>query len=414
MRSFISLTHIIESPTMSKMQQAKNAWAQASTAKKTGFSCLSCLGCGGIAFAFLLIIGLFGLIISPNGSTEATAENSTVASAGTASSPRTSTSSSPATATAKPSQEEAVPLDQEIDIQAVPASDTKVAPGSQTALDTLNSLEVKGRAPKTGYDRALYGQTWADVDRNGCDTRNDILRRDLTNINVKVGTNGCKVLTGVLNDPYTATIINFVQGKDTSSTVQIDHVVSLSDSWQTGAQQWDAVKREQFANDPLNLLAVDGPSNKQKSDSDAASWLPPNKDYRCTFVSKQIDVKAKYGLWVKETEKDAMVRVLQDCGAVTSREEEPVPVAEEKAAPEPVVEEPAPAEVPAEPVPAEVPAEPAPVAPLFQAPAEPAPAAVSYPNCSAVKAAGAAPIYAGQPGYGSHLDRDGDGIACEK
>lgn len=157
MRSFISLTHIIESPTMSKMQQAKNAWAQASTAKKTGFSCLSCLGCGGIAFAFLLIIGLFGLIISPNGSTEATAENSTVASVGTASSPRTSTSSSPATATAKPSQEEAVPLDQEIDIQAVPASDTKVAPGSQTALDTLNSLEVKGRAPKTGYDRALYG-----------------------------------------------------------------------------------------------------------------------------------------------------------------------------------------------------------------------------------------------------------------
>jgi hypothetical protein len=177
----------------------------------------------------------------------------------------------------------------------------------------LGELAVKGRAPKTGYDRDEFGSAWADVDRNGCDTRNDILKRDLSDETFKPGTRDCVVLTGVLDDPYGGKRIEFERGQDTSSDVQIDHLIPLSDAWQKGAQKWTATKRKEFANDPLNLLAVDGPLNNQKSDSDAATWLPPRKSYRCAYIARQVDVKAKYGLWVTSAEKDAMERVLSSC-----------------------------------------------------------------------------------------------------
>ena len=182
-----------------------------------------------------------------------------------------------------------------------------------TALTALASLPVKGRAPKTGYSRDQFGQAWADVDRNGCDTRNDILTRDLTSTTYKPGTRNCLVLTGTLNDPYSGRQIPFTRGEATSSAIQIDHVVALSDAWQTGAQQLDTVRRTTLANDPLNLLAVDGPLNTQKSDSDAASWLPPNKSFRCTYVARQVAVKSAYALWVTQAEHDAITTVLQSC-----------------------------------------------------------------------------------------------------
>ena len=182
-----------------------------------------------------------------------------------------------------------------------------------TALAALASLAVKGRAPKTGYDRAAFGQAWADVDRNGCDTRNDVLRRDLTAFVVKAGTHGCVVLAGTLHDPYTATTIAFVRGQSTSAEVQIDHVVALSDAWQKGAQQLSADTRRALANDSLNLLAVDGRANQRKSDGDAASWLPPNKPYRCPHAARQVAVKAKYKLWVTSAERDALGRILATC-----------------------------------------------------------------------------------------------------
>ncbi|MBD5785071.1 DUF1524 domain-containing protein [Cellulosimicrobium terreum] len=182
-----------------------------------------------------------------------------------------------------------------------------------TALAYLADLDVKGRAPKTGYERDDYGQAWADVDRNGCDTRNDILRRDLDDITVKAGTRGCVVLTGDFDDPYGGRSIAFQRGQGTSEEVQIDHVVALSDSWQKGAQQWDDAKREKFANDPLNLLASDGPLNQQKGDGDAATWLPPNTSFRCDYVARQVAVKSTYGLWVTSAERDAIERVLVTC-----------------------------------------------------------------------------------------------------
>jgi hypothetical protein len=186
-----------------------------------------------------------------------------------------------------------------------------------SALSALGTLAVKGRAPRTGYDRQLFGQAWADVDRNGCDTRNDVLRRDLTGYSLKAGTHGCRVVAGTLHDPYLGTAIAFVRGQDTSSKVQIDHVVPLSDAWQKGAQQWTTPQRTTFANDLLNLLAVDGLTNQRKSDGDAATWLPPNKAYRCPYAARQIAVKAKYGLWVTGPEKDAFGRILATCPSQT-------------------------------------------------------------------------------------------------
>ena len=182
-----------------------------------------------------------------------------------------------------------------------------------TASSVLSTLPVKGRAPKTGYTRAQFGQAWADVDRNGCDTRNDMLKRDLTNIVYKVKTRDCVVLSGILIDRYSGETINFVRGNVTSMEVQIDHVVALSNAWQTGAFKLTVLQRTALANDPMNLFAVKGRLNSQKGDGDTATWLPPLKSFRCAYVAQQIAVKAKYSLWVTAPEKEAMARILTAC-----------------------------------------------------------------------------------------------------
>ena len=186
------------------------------------------------------------------------------------------------------------------------------------AVTALAALPIKGRAPRTGYDREAFGPAWTDdVDvsggHNGCDTRNDVLRRDLTAERLKPGTHGCVVLSGTLADPYTGRTIVFTRGRSTSSRVQIDHVVALGDAWVTGAQQLTPTQRTTLANDPLNLLAVDGPTNSAKRDADAASWLPPNKAYRCTYVARQVAVKSRYHLWVTAAEAVQIARVLAGC-----------------------------------------------------------------------------------------------------
>jgi hypothetical protein len=178
------------------------------------------------------------------------------------------------------------------------------------AIDTLSQLAVKGKAPKTGYARNQFGNGWANW-RDSCNTREKILNRDLTD--KKLDKNGCTVLSGQLLDPYTGQNIAFTRGAATSSAVQIDHVVALSNAWQTGAQNLSADKRKALANDDLELLAVDGPANQQKSDGDAATWLPSNKSFRCQYVARQIAVKQKYELWVTSAEKTAMQNVLKSC-----------------------------------------------------------------------------------------------------
>ena len=256
---------------------------------------------------------------------------------------------------------------------AVVATDASVTSG--TAAEVLDSLAVKGRSPKTGYDRKeKFGTAWLDVDRNGCDTRNDMLQRDLDDAVLE---GRCKVLSGTLVDAFTGTQIDFVRGEKTSTLVQIDHIVALSDAWQKGAQQLTQAQRVTLANDPLNLLAVDGPSNSAKGDSDAASWLPQNTGFRCEYVARQISVKATYGLWVTPAEKDAMHRVLNTCPGQPAYTSEFTPGTE-----------------------------------VAGAPAAAAPE-LRFENCAAARAAGLTPLYRGSPGYGAHLDGDGDGVACE-
>jgi hypothetical protein len=180
------------------------------------------------------------------------------------------------------------------------------SPAPSRALDALQDLAVKGRAPRTGYSRERFGDGWRTV--AGCDTRDLVLRRDLAD---KRYAGDCVVRAGRLEDPYTARTLAFVRGG--ASEVDIDHVVALSDAWQKGAQSWSAGRRAAFANDPLNLLAVDAGTNRRKGDGDAATWLPPNKAFRCAYVARQVAVKRRYDAWVTQAEHDAIARILARC-----------------------------------------------------------------------------------------------------
>ncbi|GGL89544.1 HNH endonuclease family protein [Nakamurella endophytica] len=186
------------------------------------------------------------------------------------------------------------------------------------AMDVLDGLRVQDRASGAGYRRAAFGESWTDdvaVDggHNGCDTREDVLRRDLEDLALKPGTGGCVAVSGVLVDPYTGGTVLFHRGPDTSPDVQIDHVVALGDAWRTGAQQLSVERRAELANDPLNLLAVAGQVNQDKGDGDAATWLPPLTQARCLYAARQVAVKQRYGLWVTPAEGDALRRVLAGC-----------------------------------------------------------------------------------------------------
>jgi len=266
---------------------------------------------------------------------------------------------------------------------ARPSAARPAAPEPQagTALGALATLPVRGRAPMTGYSREAFGPAWLDANRNGCDERNDILARDLRDTTAE----SCRVLTGSLADPYTGRTISYVYGD--GALVDIDHVVALGNAWVSGAWRWDLRERAALATDPLNLLAVDASANRQKGDGDAATWLPAAKAYRCAYVARQVAVKAKFGLSVTAPEHDAVARVLTTC--------------------------------PDQPLPADSGA-PLEVDHHLQDPTAPSTAAtgprggaVWYENCDAARAAGAAPVRRGDPGYDAHLDGDGDGSACE-
>lgn len=176
------------------------------------------------------------------------------------------------------------------------------------ARDVLEDLAVKEKNTTEKYYRKLFYDNWGTT-ASGCNTREAILTRDLKNTVFK----GCKVQSGTLEDPYTGQTIDFVRGQETSSVVQIDHVVALSNAWATGAYLLDEETRYEISQDPLNLIAVDGPANQEKSDSDAAGWLPSNEAFQCEYVARQISVKYKYKLWVTPEEKHAMQAVLANC-----------------------------------------------------------------------------------------------------
>ena len=191
---------------------------------------------------------------------------------------------------------------------ATTESATSSDPSAPLATAVLERLEVKGRAPKTGYARDEFYSTWPTVD--GCNLRQKIIKREFGDSAVL---DGCDVLAGEFTDPYTGQHKTFTEKSQISKGVQIDHVVALSDAWQKGAQYLPQETRYQMATDPLNLLAVDASANQQKSDGDAATWLPSNKAFRCQYVARQVSVKYKYTLWVTEAEKNAISNILSTC-----------------------------------------------------------------------------------------------------
>ncbi|MFI7742891.1 GmrSD restriction endonuclease domain-containing protein [Kocuria rhizosphaericola] len=257
--------------------------------------------------------------------------------------------------------------------------------GSSPAARALAALPFEDAGAGEDYDRRAQFGEWADPDGNGCDARNDILARDLTGD--VVDDDGCTVLSGTLEDPYTGRTIAFERGPLTSSDVQIDHVVALKNAWISGADRLGPDERTALANDPLNLRAVDGPTNGEKSASDAAEWLPPDESFRCEYVATQIAVKARYELFVTAPERDAMAEVLAGCPDQFLPRD--VPPAGDAAA-----------------------AGPFPMGP--SATETSATDEVYYADCAAVRAAGAAPLRSDQPGYRPALDRGGtEGLACE-
>ncbi|GAA1866917.1 HNH endonuclease family protein [Myceligenerans crystallogenes] len=190
--------------------------------------------------------------------------------------------------------------------------DLAPAEGAQgSALAALSELEIAEWEDEDGYDRDDFGTAWKDVDDNSCDTRNDILARDLEGEEFSEGET-CEIATGTLEDPYTGQEIDFERGPQ-SGEVQIDHIVALKNAWVTGAHAWDEAERELIANDPLNLIASDGPANMGKGASDASEWLPENEGYHCEYIASQVAVKLKYELWVTGPEHEAMTDVLSEC-----------------------------------------------------------------------------------------------------
>ncbi|MEU7211853.1 HNH endonuclease family protein [Streptomyces sp. NPDC044989] len=184
-----------------------------------------------------------------------------------------------------------------------------------TAHELISKLTTKGRGPKTGYERDEFGYAWMDtadgvpLARNGCDTRNDLLKLHGKNVRFRAGSD-CVVVSLTLYDPYTGKDIAWKKAKATE--VQIDHVVPLSYAWQMGAARWSKEKRQRLANDVLNLLPVSGSTNSAKSDSGPASWLPPNKAIRCSYAVRFAQVALKYDLSVTGPDKSTMLR---QCGA---------------------------------------------------------------------------------------------------
>ncbi|MFF1833826.1 HNH endonuclease family protein [Streptomyces sp. NPDC058231] len=178
----------------------------------------------------------------------------------------------------------------------------------------IEKVATKGRGPKTGYERDKFGYAWKDsvdgvpLSHNGCDTRNDLLARDGKDVELRSGSD-CVVVSMTLADPYTGSTIEW--RKQQATKVQIDHVMPLSYDWQMGAAHWPDAKRQQIANDPLNLIPVDGPANNAKRDSGPASWLPPSKQIRCSYAVRFAQVSLKYALPVTAADKRAM---LTQCG----------------------------------------------------------------------------------------------------
>jgi hypothetical protein len=186
-----------------------------------------------------------------------------------------------------------------------------------TARAQLDRLRVAAKGSLAGYQRScdagsgcVFGQAWTDVDGNGCDQRDDVLHRDLTDVRDREGSD-CVVVAGTLADPYTGTTVPFAKAQ--ADRVQIDHVVPLAAAWAQGASRWTAQRRQAFANDLGNLVATTAGPNESKGDDTADEWTPPNTAYSCAYARVVVTVKQRYDLTVTDPEAGALRTLLASC-----------------------------------------------------------------------------------------------------
>ena len=214
------------------------------------------------------------------------------------------------TLTAGGNTEPAQPAAPAVTTPAIAPAPSTPSPSTPAAA-LLAEIPTAGPAPAAEYDRDLFGQRWADVDRNGCDTRNDTLARDLVDVTFKPGTHDCVVLTGTLLDPYTGETVTFTRVSEGYQPVQIDHRIPLAVAWSTGAANWTDEKRRQFANDPANLQATT--ANQTKGDSAPAEWLPAGAAAACEYSTRYIEVAYAYELAIADADRTALASALSCC-----------------------------------------------------------------------------------------------------
>lgn len=200
---------------------------------------------------------------------------------------------------------------------ADPGIDPRVRAMASQAAAALTSIPISAsRVDRADYDRSAFGSAWSDAasvpgSGNGCDTRNDVLARDLNDIRAgPVSSCPRAVLAGDLRSPYTGGFVAFRRDRN-ASAVQIDHIVPLSYAWDMGAWSWSPPRRLDFANDPANLVSVDGHSNQDKSDSEPARWMPPAAGFRCQYAIQFVTVTQTYGLSIDEPSRRVLSEALR-------------------------------------------------------------------------------------------------------
>lgn len=268
-------------------------------------------------------------------------------------------------------------------------TEAEVPNGSSETVEPIDIAEIRellsgltvddDPEPRAPYERNDW-PTWRDIDGDGCDAREQALKNDSKGP-VEIGEN-CEIKSGLWISPY-----DEIKSSNPAD-LEIDHIVPLAEAHRSGGWQWGPELRITFANDPSELVVTSRSSNRSKGSQTPDQWRPENNKYWCTYATKWVSIKLKYRLTVTTAERDALGQMLEKCPASTA-------IAPSNGSPTQTVQPPSPTTT----------AE-APLAPLPSS-------SVHYKSCSEARAAGVTPIYEGQPGYGKHLDGDGDGIACE-
>jgi len=269
-----------------------------------------------------------------------------------------------------------------------------VAPQSVSTRERLAVLSIDDRPSPQGSYRREEWPHWADVDGNGCDARQDALAA-WSVVPATVNRSGtCKVVVGSWVSPYDQMASN------NPSDFDVDHLVPLENAFRSGGWAWSTERRRAFANNPGELVVASASSNRSKGSDPPNEWRPAFRDSWCAYADGWVKVKSAWGLTVTTSERDALGQMLDTCGIAG-----PVWPLGGNAFTTPEGKAPSGSASGSAPTPAPV----APTTPVAPAPG----GSVYYANCTAARAAGAAPIYAGQPGYRTALDGDKDGVACE-